>query len=560
MMTCSMSRRYSPFVVLLLALVSYVVVGKGGRSTATNVRQLQQRETPVVINVDYARAASILDHYLHSDQAPPAVGTIATRKGGSSVSITEEPESHNLHTNSIENERNIERKREGTTKYGKNRNNKGAKGQKKGGAYVPSYSPSYDYTSKGRPPSMAPKQKSVKGEKSKEYGTGGNGDDDDGDVPSGDGDDDDGDGGKVHSGDGDDDDGDDDYRGDTNDTAPVDPLPLVPSAPSTTTTGNEAEPSKYIFVWLHDEQIFPRAVHSTFANTLLVLLATSDGTTPGDGSSIPHVSRVLPAFRVIYTVTDTGAPENVDYPELAALTRNFLHDTLDGYFASFNDVQYLGTELEFYFIRGVHVMEYIFKTKWGGGGNQVPSIPELNIVVKSVFDSNQQSYLDGMRTALRAENAFSTTTGITMGSQGSNGSVDDEGNDNSNNVPDDSALKEDEGSSSKISTKIIIPVSVVAGAAAILIVFVYFRRRKVSPTGRSAKSKEEEMSLKPDEDNTFNTAPMGSIQTSVSSSQRRPSEMMRHHSSYMESAMDQGLINQREEEFEEAPIDHLAEV
>jgi flagellar basal body-associated protein FliL len=266
----------------------------------------------------------------------------------------------------------------------------------------------------------------------------------------------------------------------------------------------------------------------------------------------------------VYTVTDTGAPENVDYSELAALTRNFLHDTLNGYFASINDVQYLGTELEFYFIRGVHVMEYQFKTKWGEGDNQVPSIPELNIVVKSVFDSNQQSYMDGMQTALRAENAFSTTTGITLGSQGSNVVVDDEDNDNNNNnVPGLEDDEEVEGSSSNISKKIIIPVSVVAGAAAILIVFVYFRRRKVSPTGMSVQSEEEEHSLKPDEDITLDTAPMASIQTSVqmmSSSQRRPSEMMRQHSKYMESAMDEGLINQREEEFDEVSIDYLAEV
>jgi hypothetical protein len=253
MMTCSTSRRYSLFVVLLLAaLVSHVV---GGSNDAANVRQLQQQAPGV--NVNYARAASILDHYMHSDQAPPAVGTITTRKKASSVSIAAEPESHNLHTDSIEAERNIERKREGTTKYGKNKKKKGTKGQKnKGGAYAPSYSPYYDST-----PSMVPKQKSAKGEKSKEYTPGEGDDDDEGD------DDGDDDGGSKISDDGDDDDdGDNDYRGDTNGTAPVAPLPLQPSAPSTTTTGSEGEPSKYRHTSLHDELMFLLAVNA-FANT-----------------------------------------------------------------------------------------------------------------------------------------------------------------------------------------------------------------------------------------------------------------------------------------------------
>lgn len=218
------------------------------------------------------------------------------------------------------------------------------------------------------------------------------------------------------------------------------------------------------------------------------------------------MSRLIPAFKLGHTTSQFGTPDTDDYAELAEITLSYLQDSLNALFSDVENVVYIGTEMEFYYIRGVYLVEYQVKTKWGIGGLQVPSIAELSIVTNQFFESPaQQSYVDRLNAELPASNVFGSTMAITLGGSASATVVEEGG----------SAPAHEDSPEPRNNTIMAASIAAAGSVSIVLILAaVFFRRRR-------GVGETEDDEMKPDGTLcTSDTSPM--IPPNVSIHEQRP--------------------------------------
>ena len=182
-------------------------------------------------------------------------------------------------------------------------------------------------------------------------------------------------------------------------------------------------------------------------------------------------------------------PSSDDYAALASVTANFLYDELRAYFLNHDTIHFGDLELELYFVRQVHAVEYLFKTTFAEVGSDVPTVAQLYSLVREIFSSNVAAYVDTLQTQLEPGNVFSSTTGLS----GNAGSIA-----NDNEPP-----AQTQSSSTDVVKYIVVPVVAVVGVVAIVIALAYYKHRKVAPNTNKERQPFVDGMVKPDEDITL---------------------------------------------------------
>lgn len=198
---------------------------------------------------------------------------------------------------------------------------------------------------------------------------------------------------------------------------------------------------------------------------------------------------MIPAFWIEYTTSQGATPSENDYLELAEATREYLHASLYAFFDNIDHVKYLGTETEFYYARHTYLIEYQFKTKWVTGRTQVPSIPELNVVVEQLFGA-RSAYVAQLNMVLPEFNVFSSTTVAALSDRsqapptkapvndsGPTGGGPTDGGTTGGTATASETPLEDEPSNNRTTMKIVVPVVAVCSLSVVALLAVYFRRQ-----------------------------------------------------------------------------------